>query len=513
MNPRLWLGLLVALALPTCAPSPSAPPSSPPPIASPPPREVEPPDDERVAITGHLQAHDGTPLRTAEIVVRRAGVDEQVAHAVLDDEGRFAVEVPPGIYLISIQAADHDRLVRHTVVTDALHVEGRLGARSAANQEAQVQWTGERAPTATMVGFSMRWRDALFELQGRFPRKDGKILEESDELHAETSAMAAKAREQAEAEPDPTTRALLRIACLAIFDSQRLGPEEAARRREEVAWLVEHVPPTEPHLALLAGHLDDAVFLARQDADAAYLAKLDAWLEQRAREHADPSSALLALNLLLYDADLRGDVARVEELYALVLDERFEGATFQRILQNDHDPNRILQRGKPFPAFDFAPLHEGEPRITSTDRTGRLYLLEFWATWCGPCVKQMPDLHAAYAAINGAKPGKGRGEAALRRLRPVDRPKLEFVFISLDEDPSEVDEFRKQHWSMPWTHAWVGRDGMAEVQERYGFSGSSMIVLVDESGTILEAEKSLRGDQLLPTLERVLAERSAAASP
>ena len=512
MNPRLWLGLLVALALPSCAPSPSAPPSSPPPIASPPPREVEPPDDERVAITGHLQAHDGTPLRTAEIVVRRAGVDEQVAHAVLDDEGRFAVAVPPGIYLISIQAADHDRLVRHTVVTDALHVEGRLGARSAANGEAQVQWTGERAPTTAMLAFHERWWEARGEVRRRAPRKDGKVLEMPDELWAEARALAAKAREEVDAASDPATYTLLRMAYASAFNELLARPDEAAARREEAAWLVEHVPATEPHLAL-AAHLDTVLFLAREDVDQAHIAKIDAWLERRVREHSDPQTALVALLHLIHDADLRGDVARVDELYALALDERFEGSSLQRYLRDEYDPDRILRRGKPFPAFDFAPLHDGGPRITSTDRTGRLYLLEFWATWCSGCVKQMPTLHTAYAAINGAKSSKGRGEAALRRLRPVEHPNIEFVSVSLDTDPSKVDEFRKQHWSMPWTHAFVGESGEAQAQERYGFSAVPRIVLVDESGTILEVDESLRGEKLLPTLERVLAERSAAASP
>jgi hypothetical protein len=60
-------------------------------------------------------------------------------------------------------------------------------------------------------------------------------------------------------------------------------------------------------------------------------------------------------------------------------------------------------------------------------------------------------------------------------------------------------------------HAFVGRSGEPEAMQRYGFSGVPTAVLVDETGTILEVGNPLRHDALVPTLERVLAERSADA--
>lgn len=63
---------------------------------------------------------------------------------------------------------------------------------------------------------------------------------------------------------------------------------------------------------------------------------------------------------------------------------------------------------------------------------------------------------------------------------------------------------------MPWTHAFVGHAGMRTLWALYGVRSIPTSVLVDETGTILAMGESLRGDQLLPTLRRALAERDAA---
>nr|WP_263429448.1 TlpA disulfide reductase family protein [Nannocystis pusilla] len=179
-----------------------------------------------------------------------------------------------------------------------------------------------------------------------------------------------------------------------------------------------------------------------------------------------------------------------------------------KTLAQRFDPGRILQRGKPFPGFEFPALAAGGRPITQAEREGKLYLVEFWATWCAPCVGEMPYLHATYAKVNGAGPGEGKD--GLRRLGPVERPKIEFVSVSLDESPDDAQAFREAHWSMPWTHAFVGRAGEKEAMERYGFAGVPTAVLVDGAGTIVEVGRALRGERLLPTLERALApERSS----
>ncbi|MCX4247831.1 TlpA family protein disulfide reductase [Paraliomyxa miuraensis] len=623
MSPRGSHRLMIALLLAGCASATNEPTE--------PPAKVHEPgegvalDDGRIEVAGKLLAHDGTPLRRAELTVRRDGAREPLASVVLGDDGVFRVSIPTGVYSISVAAVDHRMIMRRTVVTHDLRVEGRLGtyartdpgeslkirseyldgegkvvgpgptaaARVAdgihrleltskpegakrlryqlaspsgrtyngpladdyendgggdywsivdvSSKEAleldlsalppagvspELRWTGESTATAAVLSFQDRCFESIEGIRNRMPRTDGKLAQMTDELRAETEALAAKARTEIDATTDSSIQALLRAAHLSCFGPLLRRPEDGASLREEVAWVLDHVPPTDPHPQLIL-NFDNMMYVARREADEAFLAKSDAWLERRAREHSEPSAAIEALSVLLYAADERKDQARVKELHALAMNERFAGTFQQLFIEKEFDPNRVLQRGRPFPAFDFAGLRPTDPHVTSTARSGRLYLVEFWATWCGPCVAEMPNLHGAYAAINGARPGKiaGRGtrkhegkkktearaeadeDAGLRALRPVEHPKVEFVFVSLDANPSDVEAFRTEHWSMPWTHGFVGHSGEKAAMERFGFFGVPTTILVDEKGTIVEYGNALRGENLLPVLERTLAER------
>ena len=135
-----------------------------------------------------------------------------------------------------------------------------------------------------------------------------------------------------------------------------------------------------------------------------------------------------------------------------------------------------MDRPRPAPAFQLTNL-SGNP-VSLSDHQGKLVLLNFWATWCAPCVKEMPTLqHVADT------------------LGPQG---LSVLAISLDKLPQQdVAMFAHgYHWKLP-----ILLDPSGDTGERYGVRLMPSTYLIGPDGMILAHAFGIREWDTPPTVE------------
>lgn len=136
--------------------------------------------------------------------------------------------------------------------------------------------------------------------------------------------------------------------------------------------------------------------------------------------------------------------------------------------------------GKPAPAFSLTGL-DGKT-VSNDSLKGSVYVLDFWATWCGPCVASLPHLDAIYQDL------KGQG--------------VKFFAVNVAEDKDTVQKFvGDTKLGIP-----VLLDSDGKVTDKYDSDGSiPLTVVVGKDGVVLKAG-FLGGDenQIRPIIESAL---------
>jgi thiol-disulfide isomerase/thioredoxin len=171
-------------------------------------------------------------------------------------------------------------------------------------------------------------------------------------------------------------------------------------------------------------------------------------------------------------------------------------------------PFKVAQSTAKVPEIPLPPNHSVGAKITPfkakrmdgkavnfpADYKGKVVMLDFWATWCPPCMAEVPGLVSAY---NQYHP-KG----------------IEILGISLDQPNSanKVKEVTGQQ-GMTWPQVYDGKFWKAAVAEQYGINSIPAAFLVDgDTGEILAAGNSLRGEGLEKSFEAALEKKAAGKS-
>jgi thiol-disulfide isomerase/thioredoxin len=145
-----------------------------------------------------------------------------------------------------------------------------------------------------------------------------------------------------------------------------------------------------------------------------------------------------------------------------------------------------LTPGKVVPDFAFVDLEDKPHKLS--DWRGRHVLLDFWATWCAPCVAEFPQLKKAYAEYHP------RG--------------LEIVGVLYSDDDDRARKFLADPaQQLPWPQATA--KSMEELtNKRFRIHSVPTSILIDPQGKVVSTgepgQPELRGDKLAATLARLL---------
>ena len=263
---------------------------------------------------------------------------------------------------------------------------------------------------------------------------------------------------------------------------------EARMAVMQIANSIAMVSQTEPDIT---GQSDELRSIA-DDADAPENVRADAGLvllqlasldfdRKRSEEAARSLAAAIQKFIDTHPDDARIPVLRMTEAQAMEAYQPESARKLYTELSTNEDPElsgaaksaleMMDMRGKPldlkFTAVDGSEIDLAKLR-------GQVVLIDFWATWCPPCVEEVPELVATYEKF------KDRG--------------FTIVGISLDEDKAALEKFTTEN-KMTWPQFFDGKGWENELAKRFKIQTVPTMWLLGKDGKLVDPSPRNRLEQ------------------
>ncbi len=211
--------------------------------------------------------------------------------------------------------------------------------------------------------------------------------------------------------------------------------------------------------------------------DEAWQIRIDT-LEEIALKTEDPWVRLLAVELGAFEYHF-GDLEHAFAIYD-ELESQLDGEVYTRRLKPRRDMlnsyiraeriteiDKRLVPGQKAPLFTLPDLQNDEIELLAVLKSRDLVYIDFWASWCGPCIRTFPHLRKLYTSY------KENG--------------FEIVLVSIDDTFEEWEEASREH-DLPWLNVADIGGFEEETPVAYGVRYIPKAYLVDTEGCIIQKD-------------------------
>lgn len=166
--------------------------------------------------------------------------------------------------------------------------------------------------------------------------------------------------------------------------------------------------------------------------------------------------------------------------------------SLQKIITDDAQGPQAKQLAEQIASEQKLKAMEGKPltlagptvdgkQFTTADWKGKVILVDFWATWCGPCREELPRVKKAYADFHD----KG----------------LEVLGVSCDQNAKALTDFLAKNPDMPWPQLFDEKTpGWHPIAKDFGIQGIPTMFLIDKKGILRTVEAREKFETEIPKL-------------